>query len=135
MDALTRLLDGSADVPPGRFKYVIDGPLGQRSVKGKCHILFAEGEIALFDPRNGFSLVKSSTAVFGTAHLKNRLGKSFVQFWLAGWLVQLTDTMNPPTLGHRINLTIRTLSPGVIPLSHVTLFDRELRAGTGTASH
>jgi hypothetical protein len=134
MKALSRLLEGSPDVPPGRFKYVVDDPWGKRSGKGKCHVLFAEGEIALFDPSCGFSVVEPLSAVFGTAHMKNRLGKSFVQFWLAGSLVRLTDAMNPPTLGHRTNLALSKIALGAIPLSHVTFFDRELREGSRTTS-
>ena len=118
MEALSQLLDRSAEVPLGRFKYVIDDPSGKRSGKGKCHVLFAESQIALFDPGSGFSVVEPLNAVFGSAYLKSRLGKLFVQFWLAGSLVQLTDTMNPPTTGYRTNLAITKISSSAIPLSH-----------------
>jgi hypothetical protein len=132
MEGLSQLLDRSAEVPPGRSKYVIDDPLGQLS--GKCHVLFAEGEIALVDPSSGFSVVEPLHSVFGSAYLTNRLGKTFVQFWLGGSLVRLTDTMKPPTVGHRTNLAVTKIAPGVFPLSHVTLFDREIRESTDAAS-
>ena len=41
MEALSQLLDDIAVVPPGRFKYVIEGPVGKQS--GKCHVLFSGG--------------------------------------------------------------------------------------------
>ncbi len=76
----------------GRYRYeALDPANGVQ--KGTCHVLFADGEIALLDTDSDFGAVESVDAISGIRVESPLLSKSSsLRFDLNGMAIKLKDT-------------------------------------------
>ena len=119
MGLLREVVAGPRRTAHGRYRYEAMDPVnGLR--KGTCHVLFAEGEIALLDPDSDFSLVEPVDAISGISIERSRLAKkSTLQFDLNGMAIKLTDTVSSDQIGQQITTSLARMFPGAMPLRDV----------------
>jgi len=111
----------------GRYRYEAQDPAnGLR--KGTCHVLFADGEIALLDPDSDFSPVEPVDAISGISVERSRLAKkSTLRFDLNGMAIKLTDTVGSDEMGRHITTSLARMFPGAMPLKDVKWFEPQVR--------
>jgi hypothetical protein len=124
---LRDVVAGPRRMAHGRYRYeAVDPAKGLR--KGTCHVLFAEGEIALLDPDSDFSPVESVDAISGISVERSLLAKkSTLRFDLNGMAIKLTDTVGSDEMGRQITTSLAQMFPGAMPLKHVKWFEPQVR--------
>jgi len=111
----------------GRYRYEALDP-AKALRKGTCHVLFAEGEIALLDPDSDFSPVEPVDAISAISIERSFLGKtSTLRFDLNGTAITLKDTVSSDEMGRQITASLAQMFPGVMPLKHVKYFEPQVR--------
>ena len=111
----------------GRYRYeALDPASGLR--KGTCHVLFADGEIALLDPDSDFSPVEPLKAISGISVERSLLAKkSTLRFDLSGMAIKLQDTVSSDEMARQITTSLARMFPGAMPLKDVKWFEPQVR--------
>jgi hypothetical protein len=109
----------------GRYRYSVENADGQR--EGTCHVLFAEGEIALLDPDTDFSAVEPAASVGGVVFDRPTFGKRSLRFSLGEVTVSLRDTASSDAVGRQITTALGNMFPGASPLRSLHHFETQVR--------